>query len=531
MPTTDAPNAVAFRSPAPVVRLEKAFESPFKNVVATARTCYSSKGIIPDDAIQLEMFPESRDVQIARSIFEAGHHTTFQHAQFQFTLDNVSRHFLWSFLHQHPFYNSEQVSQRYVQVKPGNVVIPPLDGEALAIYTRTIELQHEAYRALIVSLNDPTAEAYYTRFPFRRKYPDRYRREIKKKAQEVARYALPVGTFAYLYHTISALTLMRYWRLSQMFDTPHESRLVISQMVHELLRHDDNYTMVLQEPMPIEQTPEYAAFARFYGDGSSEQPDYGFVERFDASLQGRTSKLVDYKVNAEESMAEAVREVLGITPEQLSDDAAIDLVLDPGQNSILGESMAMTTHAKLTRAMHHPHYTFRRRISHTADSQDQRHRMTPGSRPILQAHITGEPDFIMPGIVADHEPSRLIYEDVMQRSFEAIRSLRRLGVADEYSAYLLPNAVSVRYTESSDLLNLHHKLKMRLCYNAQEEIWNASVDEALQIRDVHPRIGRWLLPPCTIRHHAQQRPICPEGERFCGERVWKLDVSEYQRII
>ena len=110
-------------------------------------------------------------------------------------------------------------------------------------------------------------------------------------------------------------------------------------------------------------------------------------------------------------------------------------------------------------------------------------------------------------------------------------TLIALGVPAEFAHYLLPNAVSVRYTESSDLLNLHHKHKMRLCYNAQEEIWRASVDEARQIRAVHPRIGRWLLPPCTIRDRAGVRPICPEGERFCGEKVWRIDIDQYERII
>ena len=33
---------------------------------------------------------------------------------FVFILDNVSRLAIWSFFHAHPFYNSEQVSQRYV---------------------------------------------------------------------------------------------------------------------------------------------------------------------------------------------------------------------------------------------------------------------------------------------------------------------------------------------------------------------------------------------------------------------------------
>ena len=67
---------------------------------------------------------------------------------------------------------------------------------------------------------------------------------------------------------------------------------------------------------------------------------------------------------------------------------------------------------------------------------------------------------------------------------------------------------------------------MRLCYNAQEEIWRASLDEALQIREANPRIGPWLLPPCTLRKHAGVRPVCPEGDRFCGVVVWKQQISE-----
>ena len=71
---------------------------------------------------------------------------------------------------------------------------------------------------------------------------------------------------------------------------------------------------------------------------------------------------------------------------------------------------------------------------------------------------------------------------------------------------------------------------MRLCYNAQEEIWRASLDEALQIREVNPRIGRFLLPPCTLRREARARPICPEGRRYCGERVWTYRLEDYRRV-
>ena len=45
-----------------------------------------------------------------------------QHATFVFVLDNVSRLAIWSFFHAHPFYNSEQVSQRYREVSGKTMV-------------------------------------------------------------------------------------------------------------------------------------------------------------------------------------------------------------------------------------------------------------------------------------------------------------------------------------------------------------------------------------------------------------------------
>src|SRR2546428_190357 len=132
------------------VILHKSFTDPFKNVVATARTCYSSGGIVDDQLLDLQE-PAKRDSaeRLARSIYRAGHHTTFQHAQFQFQLVNVSRQFIWSFLHSHPFYNSEQVSQRYVEVKAGNYVTPPLEGDARAAFEACCERQFAADRALV----------------------------------------------------------------------------------------------------------------------------------------------------------------------------------------------------------------------------------------------------------------------------------------------------------------------------------------------------------------------------------------------
>lgn len=523
-----APGA-AFLSAEPEVRLTRAFDRPFANFLAAARTCYSPRGIVGD--VELN----DRWADLARSLYQAGHHTTLQHAQFQFSLANVSRHFIWSFLHSHPFYNSEQVSQRYVEVKPGNVAVPPLDGAALERYRAAVERQMADYRRLIELLTPVTEDAFYERFPGRRAHPERYAKDVGKRAQEIARYALPVATFAYLYHTVSGITLLRYARLPETMDAPTETRIVVGKMVDALLEHDPAYRTILEAPLALEETSEWRFLHGANGNGGPPADDAGrtraFVAEFDAALAGRTSLLVDWGARNEEVLAQAVREVLGEPASALSDDDAIAMALDPAVNPLLGEALNLTTHGTLTRALFHPHYTFRKKLSHAADSQDQRHRMTPGSRPVLTAHLTGEPDYVVPRLVREDPAALAAYVESMERTWEDVVALKAAGAPAEFAEYLLPNAVSVRFTESADLLNLWHKHSMRLCYNAQEEIWQASVEEATQVTAVNPRIGRHLLPPCTIRHRAERKPVCPEGNRFCGERVWTMPLAAFSRRI
>ncbi|MCB0832390.1 MAG: FAD-dependent thymidylate synthase [Bacteroidetes bacterium] len=511
-------------SPEPSVVLSKTFATPFQNAIATARTCYSSKGIVRDEQITEKNYP------LAQSVYHAGHHTVFTHAYFQFELANISRQFIWSFLHSHPYYNSEQVSQRYVSIKKDAFLTPPLTGEALRVYRNTLDLQIAAYDRLNEKLKPVAEEAYFKRFPSRLKVKEKYDGEIRKKCQEIARYVIPVAALAYMYHTVSGLTLLRYYRLANQYDTPTEQKIVIEKMVHELVKVDPLYKVILQEELPIEDTPEYRFFManRSYYDTNSQR---AFLDEFDASLDGRMSKLVDYKQGNESILAQSVREVLGMTRAHLSDEEAIRLAIDPSKNPLFAESLNLTTLSKISRAMVHPHYTFRKKISHTADSQDQRHRMTPASRPALLAHWSDSPDYITPALIRQDADIQKMYDETMSRSWEGMKKLRALGVPEEFTLYLLPNATSVRFTESADLLNLHHKMAMRLCYLAQEEIWRASVDEAEQITAINPVIGRYLLPPCGIRHLADIRPYCPEGARFCGERVWTYSLDQYTRTI
>ncbi len=517
----------------PIVRLLSQTVRPFADVVSSARTCYSGKGIVlPSDVLDaVAQEPEANDRYhgILSSIYQAGHHTTFQHSYLHFAIENVSRQAIWSFLHSHTFYNSEQVSQRYVKVKKDQLFVPQgLNQAQLDCLQDCYEFQIKAYHEMGKMLAPVTEAEYLKRFKSRRG-SKRAEKDIQKKCQEIARYVLPLGTTAYLHHTVAFLTVLRYIRLCQMPDVPMEQKMLAEAMLASIRELDPEVDRFVQMPLDSEEIFENQLLSQ---TGCDMGKAARFQKQFDQDLGGRISKMVDYKVNQCQSLAASIREVMGLLPnENFSDSELIHKVLSSETNSYLKESLNLGTHSKLMRTLMHASYSFRKKISHAADSQDQRHRMTPGSRPLLQTHFSGEPDYIVPLIVKQDDLVLKRYEEIQNQIWEKVNQAIKLGMSYEQFSYMLPNALSVRFSESGDLLALKHKMNMRLCYNAQEEIWQASLEEALQISEVHPEIGIHLLPPCSVRYLGGQRPICPEGERFCGVPVWKLTREQYQRSI
>ncbi|MBL8023660.1 MAG: FAD-dependent thymidylate synthase [Elusimicrobia bacterium] len=522
------PDGLPSRFSGPKVQLINSFKDPFNNAVATARTCYSASVVLPEHVDKDSKSRAQRDA-IAVSIYKAGHHTTLQHSSFQFVLENVSRHFIWSFLHSHPFYNSEQVSQRYVTVGPDRLTLPPLKEPALTLFREAAGNLMEAYGRLTEILLPSVRAEYKKIFPLRNPDQKPWAKFVQRKSQEVARYVLPVATQAHLYHTVSGLTLHRYHRLCQSFDTPWEQRIVVDKMIAAVREVDPLFTDRMEDPLPLESTPEYRAHREFHG---KTKPAREFIKEFDARLKRRSSCLVDYKVHGEKVLAQAVRSVFGVPQSMMSDEDAIDRVLNPARNRYLGESLNLGTHSKLCRTLSHMHFTFAKKISHTADSQDQRHRMTPASRPVLSGHfVPDQPDYITPLLIRQTPEAKEFYDTTLTALWGQIERLMNDGVPEEFALYLLPNAVSVRFDESGDLLNFHHKWTKRLCYTAQEEIWKTSQEEVLQVQHIAPRVAAHLGAPCQLRSVSSTRPFCPEGDRFCGVVVWKNKVEDYERLI
>ncbi|MGE5127687.1 MAG: FAD-dependent thymidylate synthase [Betaproteobacteria bacterium] len=497
----------------PVVTLRNASARPYDDAIAAARTCYSPR------VIGAEEVTAAQRETIGPLTFDAGHHTVWQHAHFEFGLENVSRQMVWSFLHSHPFYNSEQSSQRFVRLDEIRAHVPEgLSEEARTVYEAAIEDAWQAYRRLTVLLEEDTLRILGALRHLTPNASDKRRkrvqREAGKKAIETARYVIPVAAFTSMVHTLSGIVLHRLYRTMRTGDAPAETRVVVEAMVALVKQRDPAFfERIGQGPLAEAEVVE-PRLPQLAADGDAE------AARVDARLGARASLLVDWMQRAEQTTAEAVRAVLGADFRSLGDDAALELLLDPGRNRYRLETLQLSVHSPLSRALHHASYTFLKKLSHTADSQDQRHRMVPASRPLMTLTDTRRPDYVTPALIAANPLALEVYAEAMDRAWAAKNRLLELGVPLEKALYLLPNAKALRFHESGSLLYLAHKWVMRTCFNAQEEIYRASMDELEQVRAVHPRLARHMGPPCVLRH-GHVAPICTEGEHFCGIPVWR----------
>src|SRR5713101_8405513 len=508
----------------PRVTLRNAFAHPFDSAIAAARTCYAPRLISPEE------ITDKQRTNIGAATFYSGHHTVYQHAHFEFGLENVSRQFVWSFLHAHPFYNSEQQSQRYVRLDRAQAYVPPVslffDEKSKEIYEGAIARAWNCYRELSALLIGDTRailnDIWHIGPMSHPKRLQKIERSAEKRAIEIARYVLPIAAFTTMVHTLSGIVLHRLWRMCSASDTPSEARAVIGAMVAQVKEIDAQFFDRFGTE-PLEELPEWKK--------AMAQPSAGepFAHEFDAKLYGKTSRLVDYSPNAVRVTAESYRAVAGLTESQCTNAEAIDRLLNPARNLYRLETLNVGVHAPMMRALQHANYTFAKKISHTADSQDQRHRMVPGSRPLLVLTDTRELDYITPMLIADNPRAREVYQRAMAEAWAAKNELLGRGVPREFALYLLPNAKAIRLIETGSLLHLLHKWTMRTCFNAQEEIYQASLEEVAQLREVHPEIARFIGPPCHLRAGIAT-PICTEGSHFCGVKVW-LDFPNIQRRI
>lgn len=442
-------------------------DSPSNTAVSAARTCYFPHGIVlPEQSETWE-----RKSALLEGIFKAGHHTTLMHTHLTMLISGMSRHLIWRLLHAHPYYNSEQVSQRYAKMKIENFVYPQ-EGDAQR-WKVFYQKQFDSYERLIEALL-PDVEAVVPKFR---------RKDSKKKAQEMARYVLPGGMSAYLYHTVNVITLLRYIGAAQ--EVPEcgiEAKRFADVIANKLIAIDPQMSPLIEHAK--KSAPKFPGF--------------------DMKSLKQREQITDARVKVFDVVGDAGFEVNANYADVLRYS---QLFSDQG---VLGGFSSYL------------------RMSLSADAQNQRHRRSPAVRPALSTMYSRSS--YTPPIIANNERAKAIYDEAITRSYDFFESQRQiLGFGE--AVYALSNAHEIEIVERNDFTAFHHKAQMRLCYNAQEEIYDVVYEQVRQLRAMNILGADGLLPPCSVRDQLGIRPICPEGDHFCGVKVWKLDFEEYERKI
>jgi len=493
------------------VKLVSSPNQPHNIAIASARTCYNSKGLVwPEEMDRNEKSLELRD-KIAASTLAAGHLTTRQHAHFVFAINGVSRNVIWQFLHAHPYYNSEQVSQRYVEITGDNWYTLPkklMTDEIVEYHKNAINF----YDDLNITLKPYVAELYFKIHRTRASNRLKYEKDVLKKTMEISRYIMPVSTNARLYHTISALTLYRYVRVMLIYGSGEIIALIL-KMLQAVNEVDSDLVKEIPDPL----TDEFEI-----SDLHSIQTENN---RFDTEIlkNNNYARLINHNEITPEYL-NSLSKLLGG-----SNNYSYDDIFNADKNSFLSDPLFSASLDPKSRVLNQLHFTFAHKLSHTADSQEQRHRTLPGTRPFLVNQASFEPDYITPLLIKEIPAVQKSYNQYMEKIFNMIKKLHQSGISQHDATYLLPNAHPVRYYESGDYLNFYHKWKARLCYNAQEEIFYSALEEVKQINARFPFLAKYIGPPCLLRNNI--KPRCPEGDRYCGVKVWKLSLNDYSRLI
>jgi thymidylate synthase ThyX len=484
-------------------------------VASTAYQCYN-KGVSP-----IQPRSGERAQQVVDSTLDAGHHTTRLHTSYTWHLKGVTRSAIHDVFHDNPFYNSEQQSQRYAEAKEGEYLIPEhLTPEQQGAYLELAGRMNTAYFNLIELLTPILLERTRKMYPNQKfkveTTEQRLDSKAKKLAQEIARYVLPIGQKTTLHHTLSTLQLARLFHASKMPHFTDESRYVIAQMIETIAELDPTIYAELRVPADVPIRPETDLAIRAE-----------YADQFDAELDGSLSQLMASTEDPRAVLADAIRNALQISQSAMSDEDALRLGLDPAKNGLQTSVFDIGMLDTLTAATRMVSFTFKSRMSHSADSQRQRHRRTPGTTPSIADAYTGRPDYETPMVIKETPEIAEEYHALMADIYAGVARLLEMGVPSEYALMLLPNAQTVRIVESGDFFDWIHRFKQRLCVLAQEEIFFATVQQARRVLALFPEGKDLLLAPCGINRAGGVRPKCPEGERWCGLSWWQKALADY----
>jgi thymidylate synthase ThyX len=203
---------------------------------------------------EMKLRHDEKALAVAKSTLQSGHLTTRMFYDMTWRIIGISRSGTHDILHFHPFYNTNQQSQRYVEGKPGEYIIPAgLIKEQRDIFIKAADYANDSYRTLMQALEPEVRQRVNEMYPKKwqnaSSTAERLEEKTKNLCQEIARYAMPIGQKTTLFYKINEVQLLRMFE--QINNMPTEAKYVIAQMISKVVQQDPSILAELPEPLPV----------------------------------------------------------------------------------------------------------------------------------------------------------------------------------------------------------------------------------------------------------------------------------------
>lgn len=399
-------------------------------------------------------------MDVENNLFKTGHHTTLQHNYFTFNIEGLSISSTIFGLHlTHPFYNTDQRSGRFSKMyaKPDfeeikSYILKYWPDCDITKIMSFIKKGTDIYQANIEKATQIAIEFIKEERPFSNE--EYIAMNAPKIAQEQLRMFISTIAPTALDITLNLSVITALWRSSW---SP-EMREITNQMKDLILN-------------------EYPDLNYMFEETNRRNDNWAPKMNFDKPSVLKEPQLLDFEIELSQhlnlkSVSKDSVDLRYFTPENMNNTVSF-------------------IKSKIE-------------VSLATMGQDQRHRTIKRGIPELNGH------FYLPPILdkLDLEKDAQIFLDEYSKLIENIDKNLALAIA--------PYGIMATYSKCADLNAVIHEQEKRLCWSAQEEIYNLSrqLHEKL-LKDGVDEIAELMTPACY-------KKACIEGRRYCGRDVAKI---------
>jgi len=179
---------------------------PEKVIAGAAKLCYSPKGIEGT----MEQSDDEKNRKFVQMLVGMGHESPLEHISFTFGIEGVSRSLTHQLVRHRIGASYSQKSQRYVEEKNFEYIIPPeIENrpKAKANYLEAMEMSGKYYEEITKELYEDYVKLYMEKGETEKEA----KKTAKKKAIEDARFVLPNACETKIIVTMNARALLHFF--------------------------------------------------------------------------------------------------------------------------------------------------------------------------------------------------------------------------------------------------------------------------------------------------------------------------------